>query len=253
MTKSWIKPESVTMSLPHKVVVTGAASGIGATIADALVQRGVSVLALDSRWDGQIKESLDRKVLHEEVDVRRRDGVVRAIEGFCRRSHGDIGLIHAAAVTVRERISAGSETSDRELVETNILGTLNVVRAFVEAIEYEGVGGSIVLVSSVNAKRALPEQPVYSATKAAVDSLVHSLAVELGPRGVRVNSLSPGAVVTPMNPGLSGQVAIGARIPLRRVAATSDMVGPTFFLLSDLAGYVTGADLVVDGGMLCAR
>jgi NAD(P)-dependent dehydrogenase (short-subunit alcohol dehydrogenase family) len=113
--------------------------------------------------------------------------------------------------------------------------------------------GSVVLVGSQLAQVGAPGYASYCAVKGAVEALVRALAVDFGPSGIRVNSLTPGLVQTPLayvdRPDFDDQIeTIAARLPLRRIGQPDDMAGPAVFLLSDDSAWMTGQSLVVDGG-----
>jgi NAD(P)-dependent dehydrogenase (short-subunit alcohol dehydrogenase family) len=176
-----------------------------------------------------------------------------------------------AAVIAGSRSSADvSEEEIDVLLRVNVKGSFEAVQACAPAMSEAG-HGSVVLVSSVAAHRARSGSPLYGATKAAVIRLTQQLAWEHGPSGIRVNCISPGQTPTQLTawdaapsaapavakvagnggvPDTSSAAGKAARLPLRRRGTASDYVGPVLFLLSDLAAYVTGVDIPVDGGLV---
>ena len=146
--------------------------------------------------------------------------------------------------------------SDYErIVSTNLTGSFVCLTAIARHMVEQGLGGSIVAITSVNVFRPLVGQAVYSATKAAVDLLVRTLAVEVGSAGVRVNAIAAGGVDTPMNPpaGRNDRDAFVKRLPLGRIGQADDIANAVRFLVSDNASYITGASLLVDGGLAQMR
>jgi L-rhamnose 1-dehydrogenase len=140
------------------------------------------------------------------------------------------------------------------LIGANLKSNFLVMRAALLALRRQGGGGSVVVVSSINATIGLPDQAVYTAAKAAVNSLVTAAAVEGGPYGTRVNAIAPGLTRTRgMSPRAGDDPAENRAIPLGRVGQPIDMVGPVRFLLSDESAYVTGSVLSVDGGLMHLR
>jgi NAD(P)-dependent dehydrogenase (short-subunit alcohol dehydrogenase family) len=138
------------------------------------------------------------------------------------------------------------------VVDADLTGVYRVVREVVRHLQGRGAGGSIVLTASVFGSRGLPYSPHYSAAKGGVVNLGRSLAVFLARDGIRVNVLSPGWVATEMTDGVrahdrSNEAAIG-RTPMRRWGEPADFAGPAVFLASDASRFMTGAELVVDGG-----
>lgn len=139
------------------------------------------------------------------------------------------------------------------IVSTNLTGSFVCLTVAARALVDQGLGGAMVAITSVNAQRPLVTQAVYSATKAALEVLVQTLAVELGRSGIRVNAVAAGAVDTPMNPRIQERTDIFAQLPLRRVGAPAEIAAAIRFLVSDAASYITGSSLVVDGGLLQVR
>lgn len=238
------------------VIITGAGGGIGAAIALAVAAWGASTVGVDVDPAGL--EALDRKSTAQNLqlstcvlDVRDQERVRNLVRTVARRE-GLAGLVHCAGVTARAHLAETPAETFRDLVEVNLTGTFNCLQAASAEMRLQRAG-SIVVITSVNALRPLPSQAVYSATKAGLESLVRSLAVDLAAEGVRVNAIAPGAIATAMNPGLLNDAYMAASIPIGRVGMPADLVGPTLFLLSDASAYVTGATLVVDGGLLNVR
>jgi len=163
------------------------------------------------------------------------------------------GLVHAAGIVRRgEDIR---NTTDREwslMREVNLDATFRLARACLREMVPQH-SGSVVLIGSQLAQVGAPGYASYSAVKGGVEALARALAVDFGPSGIRVNSLTPGLVQTPLayvnRPDFDDQVAaIAALLPLRRVGQPDDLAGPAVFLLSDDSAWMTGQSLVVDGG-----
>jgi NAD(P)-dependent dehydrogenase (short-subunit alcohol dehydrogenase family) len=235
------------------VLVTGATSGIGAAIARRCLAEGAHVLATgrdQARLDDLAKTGGSIAVLAADLSAPAAadECVAAAVSTFGRLD----GLVHAAGGIRRQEDLR--ETTDEQwswMMSVNLDGTFRLARACLR--EMIPGGGSLVLVGSQLAQVAAPGYASYCATKGAVESLVRALAVDFGPSGVRVNSLSPGVVQTPLayvdRPDFDDQVeTIASRLPLRRIGQPDDMAGPAVFLLSDDSAWMTGQSLVVDGG-----
>jgi NAD(P)-dependent dehydrogenase (short-subunit alcohol dehydrogenase family) len=246
------------------VVITGGGGALGSELATTLSALGVTV-GLIGRSAGALDEATMHclgpgEVLAEVGDVTSRASLTSAITALQRDADLPLsGLVTMAAVSgSSQRSEETSEAEASALLGVNVGGTFETVRACVPALREAG-GGSIVLVGSVVGHRARAGSPLYGAAKAAVLRLSRQLAYELGPDGIRVNSISPGQGTTRV---AAWDAAAGAppedredprqpsRLPLRRGGEARDSVGPVLFLLSDLSGYVTGVDIPVDGGLL---
>jgi NAD(P)-dependent dehydrogenase (short-subunit alcohol dehydrogenase family) len=163
------------------------------------------------------------------------------------------GLVHAAGIVRRgEDIRATADEQWSLMRDINLDATFRLTRACLGEMATQGCG-SVVLVGSQLAHVGAPGYASYCAVKGGVEALARALAVDFGPSGIRVNSLSPGLVQTPLayvdRPDFDDQIdAIAARLPLRRIGQPEDLTGPAVFLLSDDSAWMTGQSLVVDGG-----
>jgi NAD(P)-dependent dehydrogenase (short-subunit alcohol dehydrogenase family) len=161
------------------------------------------------------------------------------------------GVVSTPGVNVRKRVLDYSDEELDRVIDINLKGNFHVLQAAGRLLAARGKG-SIVLFSSIRSLSVEPGQSVYAATKAGVVQMVRGLAAELGPSRVRVNAVAPGVVETPLTAPIQSKPewyrAYAEKNALRRWASADEMVGPTLFLLSDAASYVTGAVLFVDGG-----
>lgn len=238
-------------------LVTGASRGIGRAIAVGLAAAGADV-ALSARDEALLAEvraeveALGRKAVVLPADVTDADA--------CRRLAADaIAALGHLDVLVN---NAGGSSYMGPFLELRFSGWEKVMRLNVDSIVHlsQVVGrhllergtGSVINVASVAGLTGSPALAPYGASKAAVISLTKSLALEWGPGGVRVNALCPGWTRTDLNSDLWGNEELGAAMvaptALKRWAEVEEMVGPTVFLASDAASYLTGQVLVVDGG-----
>ncbi len=241
-------------------LVTGAAGGLGTVIAQGLAAQGARVIVAD--LDGARAQALaDRlcaaggQAWGEAIDVTDREAVDRWATGLAARLGPIDILVNNAGVAGRARIDdpQSCEVWDR-VIAVNLEGLFNVTQAFVEQIKT--TRGCIINLSSIVAFVSGISSAAYVASKGAVRSFTQALARDLAPFGVRVNAVAPGLMLTEMvapqlaTPG--GADWFMKRAPMGRGGEHEEVVGPIVFLASEMASYVTGVVLPVDGGFLSA-
>jgi 3-oxoacyl-[acyl-carrier protein] reductase len=239
-------------------VVTGASKGIGAEIARALAAAGAAVVvnyaASKEAADRVVDEivSKDGRAIAVQGDVSKAADVHRLF-AETKAAFGAIDiLVNNAGIGEFSPLEAVTEDQYRRLFDTNVLGTVLTIQ---EALAHFGSnGGSVINISSVASVSPTPGSVIYSATKGAVNTVTRALAVELGGRQIRVNTLAPGPVETELTRG-SG--LIGSELEKQRVASTplgrlgrpEDVARIAVFLASDEAGWLTGAWIPASGGL----
>jgi 3alpha(or 20beta)-hydroxysteroid dehydrogenase len=235
-------------------IVTGGARGIGRAIAERFVSEGAQVLVADLLTE-QLAELDDSsgRLVGEPLDVRSREDWDRVVER-CRATFGppDV-LVNNAGVMLTGPIAETDGEAYRESFDVNVLGAVFGMQAVLPSMRERG-GGSVIIVSSTAAVIGAPGLAPYAASKAANMSLAKSAAIELGPLGIRVNSLHPGGVETAMSqsPIFDGfdQDAFYRRLPIPRIAQPEEITGAAVFLASKESGFATGSAFFVDGGQL---
>jgi 3-oxoacyl-[acyl-carrier protein] reductase len=225
------------------VVVTGAAQGIGAAVAGACARFGADLAICDRESEGLAHtaaevEAAGRSVTCAVLDVRDADAVREWIGGLVRI---DV-LVNNAGGGFRAAFLDVNDKGEDALVRENFTSVTTFVRAAVPLMPPDG-RASIVNVTSIEAHRAGPGFAVYSAMKAALASLTKSLALELGDRRIRVNCVAPDVIPTP---GIGGEMPVKTALPI--AGHVDDVAGAVVYLASDLARFVTGVTLHVDGG-----
>jgi NAD(P)-dependent dehydrogenase (short-subunit alcohol dehydrogenase family) len=229
----------------RRVVVTGASSGIGASIASAFAASGARVAGISLDGGGPV----------EGIFVAGDTGDVEAIDDLARRVQEawggiDVWVNNAARLFLKPLV----ETSDGEwhgLLRANLHGYFYGCRAAARPMLEQG-RGRIVNVSSAARILAVPGFTAYTAAKGAIEALTKTLALELAPHGITVNAVAPGAIDTPMNTNAytpEVRRTYEERIPMQRIGTAEEVADVVLFLASDAARYVTGQELVVDGGL----
>lgn len=240
------------------VLVTGASTGIGRAIAIGAAQHGANV-AINFFRDMAAAESclaeieaIGQRGLIVQGDVAlpetATDFVARAVEAL---GGVDVMVSNAGICPFHSFLDMPAETFERTQ-QVNMFGGYYMCQAAARVMVDQGRGGSLIAVSSISALVGGEFQTHYTPTKAGLHSLMQSAAIALGRYNIRCNSLLPGTILTDINRDDLADEAkrtyMEGRIPLGRLGQPEDLVGPTIFLASDMARYVTGASLLVDGG-----
>lgn len=244
------------MTLNGKIaVVTGASKGIGAGIAKALAAAGATVVVnyASSKPDADAVvafiQAQGGSALGVQADMSQAADVVRLFETV-RSEYGRLDvLVNNAGKAVFQMIEDLTEDAFHQQFNLNVLGYLLAVR---EAVKLLGQGGSIINISSILSTDPYLASSVYSATKGAVDTLTFALARELGPRGIRVNSILPGHTNTPATAGnFAGEFgqSLIAGTPLGRFGEPEDIAPLAVFLAGEAAHWVTGESIRASGGV----
>ena len=240
------------MRLDGKIaLITGAARGQGAAAARRFVAEGARVMITDV-LDDQGKElaaELGAEYCH--LDVSAEDGWSEAV-AYTVETFGDITVLVNNAGILHFSALADTTLADyQRVIGVNQVGAFLGMRSVVESMTRAG-GGSIVNVSSVEGLAGMPYLVAYTASKFAIRGMTKVAAMELGQHGIRVNSVHPGAIDTPMVSEALGRPIdvspIGKKVALRRVGRPEDVAGVVLFLASDDSAYCTGAEFAVDGG-----
>jgi len=246
------------MSEPRVVVISGGSRGLGGALARDLLARGWTV-ATFSRKPSPLVEELQRdevggrRFYWQELDSNAHPKVQDFALGVARRFGRIDALVNNAAMVLQGLLTLSSPEDIHRTISLNVESTILLTRACCRVMLSQR-SGSIVNVSSLNAVAGHAGVAVYSAAKAALDGFTRSLAREVGPRGIRVNSVAPGYFDSEMASSVlddDDRARIVRRTPLRRLGTTADVVPTIRFLLSADAGFVTGHTLVVDGGVTC--
>jgi NAD(P)-dependent dehydrogenase (short-subunit alcohol dehydrogenase family) len=230
------------------ILVTGAAGGIGGATVRQLAAKGADVIAA-----GRSPESLEKITAETGArplvfDLTSEDSIKAAVDGL------DLwGVVNCAGYggEIASPLDTDIDVFDK-VISVNARGSLLVIKYAARSLIRLGAGGSIVNVSSQASLVALPSHVSYGSSKAALDNITRVSALELGPYGIRVNSVNPTVVMTDMSNFYWGRDDIGKpfleQMPLGRWATEDDVAGPIVFLLSDAAAMISGVSLPIDGG-----
>lgn len=236
-----------------RALVTGAGSGIGEGIARAMAEAGSEVIVVDIDAGAAARAAEAIGAAHYVLDVADRSAC-DALAATIARDLGPVSvLVNNAGIIRRGKVTdAGSRADWDATLSVNLDGPYNVTTAFLsQLIETKG---SVINIGSIQSFVALPNSAAYTTSKGGVRALTKALAIELSPLGVRVNAIGPGMIATPLNADARQNPDYMRnflhRIPLGRLGEPGDIAGPAVFLASDLARYVTGVTLPVDGGFL---
>lgn len=235
------------------ILVTGASSGIGLHLAGALASRGARVIAASrsaTRSAALAAVAGAGEVVPLDMDIASASSVEQAF-GRIRESCGSLqAIVNSAGIAEPQRGLDMTPDDWHRTIDTNLTGAFLVAQAGARLMTG---GGSIIMIASIGAAKAVAGLAAYAAAKSGVVMMSRTLALELAATGIRVNVLMPGYVVTPMNDTFlagPGGEKILRKVPMRRFAQPSDLEGAVVFLCADGSGYVTGASLAVDGGFL---
>jgi 3-oxoacyl-[acyl-carrier protein] reductase len=246
------------MSETSKVIlISGGSRGLGCAIANDLLRAGHRVATFSRSSTDFVQEQTNADPDGDRFVWRGLDGCdFDGVRQFVREVEERFGsievLINNAGVGVDGMLSTMRDDDVHAGVNLNLEAALQLTRTCLKSMLRQQAG-CIINVTSVNGIRGFSGVSVYSATKAALDGLTRSLAREVGPMGIRVNSIAPGYFESAMTEGLTERQKawIVRQTALRRLGKAEDMLGVVRFLISDEAAFITGQTMVVDGGLTC--
>ena len=233
-------------------IVTGAARGIGQSIAIELARQGADVVVSDiipgQQTANRIK-TLKRKAIYVKTDVSSKNEVENLMNETIKKFKKIDVLVNNAGIFVTGPTSKVSEEDWDRTININLKGNFLCSQA---ALKYMKRGASIINLSSVAGIGGSPQAAIYCASKGGIRLLTKALAAEYGPLGIRVNSIHPGIIETVMTKKMletkKGKQALLDKFPLKRTGKPIDIAGPVAFLAGDASSYITGTEIIVDGG-----
>jgi len=235
-------------------LITGGTSGIGAATAKLFQQEGATVIATGTGADSVAAAQAEMPGIEFIASDAADPAAAQALIEHVRSAHGRLDVLFANAGTNKlAPIEAVDEATFDRLLGVTLRGPFFLIQ---HALGLMTEGGSIVLTSSSAALRGMATTSVYGAGKAALRALGTNLAVELAPRRIRVNTITPGPIATPFGQKLglteeqiAGFMTMIGRVPLGRLGNAEEVAFAALYFASDESGYTTGAELVVDGGL----
>jgi 3alpha(or 20beta)-hydroxysteroid dehydrogenase len=243
------------MRLAGKVaIVTGGAQGQGEAIARAFVAEGAKVVIADIADDlgKALATELGESAHFAHLDVSDEDNWTSVVNEAVATFGPVTTLINNAGILMFSELVKTETAAFERLFRINQLGCFLGMRT-VTPVMTENGGGSIVNTSSIEGLKGMPTLVAYVSTKFAIRGMTKAAAMELGPKGIRVNSVHPGMIRTPMIEGHVGGEAgyefVAGKIALRRVGLPEDLAGIYVYLAGDESSYATGAEFIVDGGV----
>lgn len=229
----------------RRIIVTGAASGIGRSTAQLFAEEGASLCLLDRDAKGLTEAAAAMGAASCQTEITDEDAVARSIEVAAAALGGIDGVVNSAGIQIRGTVQEVDAREFRRVLEINLTGTYCVVRSCLPWLKK--APGVATIVNIASGQALLPNAPnrtAYAASKGGVLNLTRALAAELAPV-VRANCVCPGLVDTPMADGVR---ANASNYALRRLAQPDEIARAILFLTSTESSYVTGAALAVDGG-----
>jgi glucose 1-dehydrogenase len=241
-------------------VITGSGSGIGQAIAERLAMEGANCVIDYIDHAEEANQTLDKiraaggKAVLAQADVSVVADCTRLIESAWNELGSCDILVNNAGIEKSGNFADVTEADYDAVLGVNLKGAFFLTQAFVRKLLIAKKPGRVINISSVHEDMVFPHFSTYCASKGAMRMLMRDLAVELGPAGITVNNIAPGAINTPINKSLLADKpkldALLANIPLGRLGEPSEVAGVVAFLASDDGAYVTGSTYFIDGGLI---
>ena len=233
-------------------IVTGASRGIGQSIAEKLMSSGFFVVGTSTSRAGaeRISEKITEGGAGMQLDIANAESIEQFVDEVKKKFDPPLVLINNAGIT-RDNIALRMKDVEwDDVIETNLSGLFRITKAFLRGM-LKARWGRIVNISSVVASMGNPGQSNYAASKAGLEGYTRSLSLELGSRGITVNSVAPGFIKTDMTEEIeaSNRRAMLDLIPLGRFGEVAEVAALVSFLCDDAAGYITGETIHINGGM----
>jgi NAD(P)-dependent dehydrogenase (short-subunit alcohol dehydrogenase family) len=238
----------------RRILITGAARGLGLAIARACVAEGAQVMLADvlAAEGAAAAHALGPAAHFIACDVAQRSDIAVAIDAAVARLGGLDGLVNNAGIAPRGRIDDAAPADFDRVIATNLTAAFHATQL---ALPHLSAGSAIVNMSSVNGRLTIPDLLAYNVAKGGLDQLTRNTAVALAPRGIRVVGIAPGTILTDLArdavlADAAARQRILSRTPLGRAGEPHEIAAIAVFMISDAASYITGETLYADGGRM---
>ena len=235
-------------------IVTGGGSGLGLAIAEKFTQAGIITIIVgrDEQKLKTAKEQLGENGFYKSCNLNDLTSIPALVEGIIAE-FGQIDiLVNNAGINMKKDFTEVTDEDFLSVINTNVVAVFAISREVVKQMLTQG-SGNIINISSMAAQYGLPKVIAYSASKTAIDGMTRAMAVELSPKGIRVNAIAPGFIYSAMtdaalNSDPERKAKVFGRTPMGHMGQPTDIGEAALFLASDAAKYITGVVLPVDGG-----
>jgi NAD(P)-dependent dehydrogenase (short-subunit alcohol dehydrogenase family) len=243
-----------TVNQNKTAIVTGGGSGIGLAITEKFIRANILtvIIGRDQQKLKNAKEKLGKLCVPVNCDLNDLSAIPGVVQQIGEQ-HGQIDiLVNNAGINMKKDLTKVSDEEFGQIIQTNLTAVFSLSREVAKKMIHQG-HGSIINISSMAAHYGLPKVIAYSASKAAIEGMTRAMAVELSPKGIRVNCIAPGFISTDMSTrALNGDKErmgkVLSRTPMGALGKPSDIADAALFLASEAALYITGVVLPVDGG-----
>lgn len=236
-------------------IVTGGGSGIGLAITEKFVQNNIHTIIVgrDEKKLCTAKEKLGELCEPMQGDLSELSSIPKLVNRIIEK-HGRIDiLVNNAGINLKKEFTEVTDEEFQKIILTNVTAVFSLSREVVKCMFEKKISGSIINISSMASQYGIPKVIAYTASKSAIEGMTRSMAVDLSPKGIRVNCIAPGFIATDMsakalNNDPERKNKVLGRTPMRELGDPSDIGDAALFLSSDAAKYITGVVLPVDGG-----